>query len=85
MNIPKLISSTNIKIITKITITTLLYYLDNVARPLVSRAEPPGNVDESKVCDDRSTVLKENVLCLQILPTIILLEILFLAQDLHAS
>ena len=47
----------------KITITTLLYYLDNVARPLVPRAEPPSNIDEAKVSDDRSAVLKENVLC----------------------
>ena len=53
----------------KITITTLLYYLDYVARPLVPRAKSPGDVDEAKVCDDRSTVLEEDVLGLQVLPT----------------
>ena len=53
----------------KITITTLLYYLDYVARPLVPRAKSPGDVDEAKVCDDRSTVLEEDVLCRQVLPT----------------
>ena len=58
-----------IKITIKITITTLLYYLDNVARSLVPRAESPGDVDKAKVCDDRSTVLEEDVLRLQVLPT----------------
>ena len=29
--------------------------------PLVSRAKSPGNIDQSKVCDDCSPVLQENV------------------------
>ena len=42
-------------------------HLDNIARPLVPRAQPPRHVDQAKVRDDRSTVLQEDVLCLQIL------------------
>ena len=42
-------------------------HLDNIARPLVPRAQPPRHVDQAEVCDDRSTVLQEDVLCLQVL------------------
>ena len=32
-------------------------HLDNIARPLVPRAQPPRHIDEAKVRDDRSAVL----------------------------